>query len=248
MAQKFVGSEHTKAQAVAATINEVIYRLALNCAPQGDVWDYYHLGAIGYGKVVQLAFEGKLAGMGIIPISKVADNPRRMATRTIDQDGEQLEVKAPEWISPVTVGTTPMVAAMTQAAELIEDWIADFPDSVPPIVMNLSDGQPSDGDPTDAAHRVMAASTSVGPTLLFNLQLTTKRLAPLVYPSSADGIQDPFAKALFKISSPMPTYLRAVAKGFGIDLADGARGFCSNANMTTLVDFLTIGSTPGNMR
>src|SRR6187401_876175 len=86
MAQKFLGSEHTKAQAVAATINEVIYRLALNCAPQGDVWDYYHLGAIGYGKTVELAFEGKLAGLGIIPISQVADNPRKIATRVIDQD------------------------------------------------------------------------------------------------------------------------------------------------------------------
>jgi hypothetical protein len=248
MAQKFLGSEHTKAQAVAATINEVIYRLSLNCAPQGDVWDYYHLGAIGYGKTVELAFEGKLRGLGIIPISQVAENPRRMVTRTVEQDGESLEIKAPEWISPKTVGVTPMVTAITRAADLIGDWIEDFPDSVPPIVMNLSDGEPSDGDPSNAAHRLVSLKTSVGPTLLFNLQLTAARKTPVVYPSQPNEITDPFAKSLFDISSPMPGYLRSVAAGLGIDIADGARGFCANANMATLVDFLTIGSAPGNLR
>lgn len=248
MAQKFLGSEHSKAQAVAATINEVIYRLSLNCAPQGDVWDYYHLGAIGYGKRVELAFEGKLAGLGIVPISTVAANPRRLAIRTVEEDGQSWDIKTPEWISPKSVGQTPMVAAISQAAHLIEDWISDFPDSVPPIVMNLSDGEPSDGDPSMAAKRLTSTGTSIGSTLLFNLQLTAARHEPIVYPATGNMIPDPFARALFEISSPMPAYLRTVADGLGIDLVDGARGFCANANMATLVDFLTIGSAPGNLR
>ena len=75
-----------------------------------------------------------------------------------------------------------------------------------------------------------------------------KPLQPVMYPSDPSGISDPFGRELFAITSLMPPYLRTVASGLGIDMQDGARGFCSNANMTTLVDFLTIGSTPGNMR
>lgn len=248
MAQTFVGSEHKKSDAVAATINEVIYRLALNCAPLGEVWDYYHLGAIGYGRTVELAFEGKLSGLGIIPISQVAASPRRIVSREFTQDGQTIESKQPEWITPKAAGPTPMVAAIKRARELVEDWVTDFPDSVPPIVMNLSDGEASDGEPKGEASKLVATETSVGPVMFFNLQLTTRPTAPVLYPSSPDSLEDEFARALFEMSSTLPGYLVDVASGMGIPIDSNGRGFCANANMTTLVDFLTIGSTPANMR
>lgn len=249
MSEPFVGTQYSKSDAVALTINETIYRLLANCAPDGDVWDYFHIGALGYGgDSVTIAFGGKLEGLVLATSSMIDASPRRMVTRSIEQDGETLTIKQPEWIVARAKGMTPMVQAIRKATEVVEEFCSDFPQSAPPIVLNLSDGEASDGEPVEAAAALTATGTELGRTRFFNLQLTATEVEPAKFPADPGPIKDKFARKLFDVSSELPAYMVSMAQKLGLDVAAGARGFCCNADMSTLVDFLEIGSMPGNVR
>lgn len=249
MNETFKGSPYSKAEAVAVSINETIYRLLANCAPDGEVWDYYHIGALGYGAGgVSLGLGGKLEGTELATASDLDASPRRIASRKVMQGGDEVTIKQPEWIDPKANGRTPMVAAIQHATRVIGEWAGDFPDSIPPIVMNLSDGQATDGHPGEAARGLTSVTTSKGPARFFNLQLTAGPIKPVQFPATSDGIIDQFARILFDVSSELPSYMVEMARGMGLTVADGARGFCCNADMATLVDFLDIGSRTGNVR
>jgi len=243
MKQQFIGTQYTKADAVALAINETLYHLLANCAPEGDVWDYFHIGAIGYGgKGVRCAFGGALEGLPLAKAS-VVEAARRIRTVQVEQDGELRSIKQPEWLSPVASGTTPMVAAVTEATRILDEWCHDFPDSAPPVVLNVSDGNAKDGDPREAAEGLRFTGTSHGQTLLFNLQLTAEEVEPIKFPVDDSAVADPFARVLFEMSSVIPPYVLAIArKRVSSALRDGARGFCCNADMSTVADFFLVGT------
>jgi hypothetical protein len=162
MADPFLGSNRTKADALAFAVNATIYRLVLRSMPYGEVRDYFHVGAIGYGGAgVRLAWGGELEGYDLVTLSVLARSEVGTQTRG---DGEP----EPYWIVPKTSGMTPMCAAIDQATDIISRFAEDYPDSLPPIVLNVTDGQASDGHPRSAAARLMKTGTSQGPSMLFN--------------------------------------------------------------------------------
>jgi hypothetical protein len=238
MAQAFVETNHPKSEALALAVNVAIQRLILSCMPTGEPWDYYHVAAIGYGgEQVALAFGGALEGQKFVRISQLAEHPLRYVP---DSDGSD----QPVWVQPRAQGRTPMCEALRVARAAVEEWTADFPQSAAPIVLNVTDGFATDGDPDEGAHKLMAVSTQRGPTLLFNLQLSARPLPPVLFPSSDLDISHPQSRALFYMSSPLPEYMVSTAQSLGIPIADGARGFGCNADITTLVQFIQLGTTP----
>lgn len=240
MADPFLGSQRSKADALAFAVNATIYRLVLRSMPYGEVRDYFHVGAIGYGGAgVRLAWGGELEGYDLVKLSVLARSEVGTQTRG---DGEP----EPYWIVPKTSGMTPMCAAIDQATDIISRFADDYPDSLPPIVLNVTDGQASDGHPRSAAARLMATGTRQGPSMLFNLQLSNGGLA-VSYPANEKTLTDAYARVLFAASSPLPEYMVGMGRALGLPIADGARGFVHNADMTTLVRFLTIGTQPGNL-
>jgi hypothetical protein len=243
MGQPFLGSEYSKAEAVALTVNKAIDNLILNCT-FGDLEDYYHVGAIGYGGTeVRIAFGGALAGLTPVRIKEVADNPLRVDVVAREINGKVRKDRQRVWITPVFDGKTPMTAALEVAARVADDWTVDFKRSIPPIVLNISDGKATDGDPRPVAERIRETGTDFGQSMLFNLQLTQQPAAPIEYPSDAAKIADPLARALRGMSSPLPPYMVSMGRSLGIEIADGARGFVYNGNMVNLVHFLQIGTT-----
>lgn len=238
MAGTFVDSSHSKADALALAVNVAIQRLILNCMPDGEPVDYYHVAAIGYGgERVELAFGGSLEGQQFVRISELAEHPMRYA---MDSDATE----RPVWVEPRAHGRTPMCKALATARAAVEDWVGDFPESAPPIVLNVTDGFASDGDPDEEAHRLMGVATRQGSTLLLNLQLSSRPLPPVLFPSNDLDIAFPQSRALFYMSSPLPNYMVEVARTLGIPLAEQARGFGCNADVTTLLHFIQLGTTP----
>src|SRR5262249_49634283 len=75
------GQGKTKADAVAASINRLLYTLVLRCVWGQAVLDRFHVGVIGYGRTVVAALGGPLAGRELVPISEVARNPLRVEQR-----------------------------------------------------------------------------------------------------------------------------------------------------------------------
>jgi len=246
-------SDRKKADGVADGINRLLQNLVIKCAKAEGVRDYYSVGVIGYGGKVSPAFAGSLAGNDLAPISEIADNPARVDERTRKvEDGAgglvDESVKFPIWFDAKARGGTPMCEALKKAQAVVSDWISQHQASFPPIVINITDGESTDGDPTEAAEAVTNLATDDGNVLLFNLHLSSSKAPPIQFPDSESGLPDKYAELLYRVSSPLPPYMRSAARDEGIEISDGARGFVFNADMISVIRFLDIGTRPSNLR
>jgi hypothetical protein len=219
----------------------------LKCAKGDGIRDYFHVGVIGYGGRVAWSLGGKLAGHKLVPISAIANNPLKVeqrARKVDDGAGGLVEqkFKFPIWIEPVAGGRTPMCGALTEATKALEEFIARFPGSFPPLVINISDGKPTDGHPELPAAKLRNMTTSDGNVLIFNAHLSSKPVRPIEFPSQESELPDPEALMLFKISSVLPPKLRDAAQTEGFRVNDGTRGFVFNADLVSVIRFLDIGT------
>ncbi|GIW91337.1 MAG: hypothetical protein KatS3mg109_1769 [Pirellulaceae bacterium] len=255
MADPFGAAEttRTKADGVADAINRLLQNLVIKCAKEEGVRDYYYVGVIGYGAQVGPAFSGPLAGTELVPISEVGNLPARIEERTkkVDDGAGGLvdqRIRFPSWFDPVANGGTPMCQALGVAHRILQGWLSQHPACFPPIVINITDGEATDGDPRGPADALRRLSSNDGEVLLFNLHLSSQRAAPIEFPDSEDGLPDQFARLLFRISSPLPAYMRSIAQQEGYRVSEETRGFVFNADMVAVIRFLDIGTRPSELR
>src|SRR5579884_2239544 len=164
--------EKPKAEGVADGINRLLQNLVLKCAKGDGIRDYFHVGVIGYGGRVRWALDGALAGHRLVPVSRLANHPLKVEQRTrkIDDGAGGLveqRFKFPVWFEPVAGGRTPMCQALTEAAQAITEFITQFPGAFPPLVLNISDGKATDGNPELVAFKLRNLATRDGNVLLF---------------------------------------------------------------------------------
>lgn len=254
MSDKFHGTERTLAQGVSDAINRLLQNLVIKCAKTEGVRNYYDVGVIGYGANVGPAFAGNIAGKEIVSISEIADNPARIEERSkkVDDGAGGLidqKVKFPIWFDPTANEGTPMTQAFTMSHRIIDGWIQQHPDSFPPTVIHITDGESTDGDPTSAMNALAELQTSDGNVLVFNLHLSKKDLQPLSFPSNPEILPDQYAQMLFSSASLLTPFMRSVANSdYGIELAEGAKGFVLNAGIELIITALDIGTRPSNLR
>lgn len=242
------GTGTTKAQQLALAVNRILGNAVLLCSKGDDrVFDYFEVGILGYGQGVQPILHGSTSERPIVPISELAHNPKRVdqvARKVSDGAGGLVEVvmPIPIWVDPVADGWTPMVEAMTCAEQVVSAWCADHGSSFPPIVINITDGESTDGDPRATADRLRKLGTADGAVLLFNVHLTSGSRSTVTFPSTASGLPDSNASMLFEMSSTLPASMAAAAGAMEYEINDGARGFLYNADATAMIEFLDIGT------
>src|SRR5262249_34547603 len=149
------------------------------------------------------------AGQKLVPVSALANNPLRVEQRTRKvEDGAggliEQSFKFPVWVEAKAVGRTPMCQALALAQQHVEGFIRRYPACYPPLVANITDGMPTDGDPLPQARALHELATEDGNVLLFNAHVSANPAHPVEYPSSEDGLPDNFARLLFRMSSPLP--------------------------------------------
>jgi hypothetical protein len=253
MQDKFGGGGGRKDQAVADAINRLLQNLAIKCAKSEGVRDYYHVGVLGYGANVGPAFGGTLAGKDLVPISTIADSPVEIEERTKKvEDGAgglvEQKIRFPIWFKPVANGGTPMVQVLNRAQKIIEQWLTQHPDGFPPIIINITDGETTDGDPLKASEQVRALKSSDGNVLLFNVHVSSIEGSKFEFPNTESELPDQFAKLLFKMSSELPDHIRVAAEQEGYRVTGQSRGFVFNADIVSVIRFLDIGTRPSNLR
>jgi hypothetical protein len=236
-----------KAEGVADAINRLVQNLVLKCAKADGIRDYFYTGLIGYGGRVGSALGGALAGQTLVPVSAVANNPLRVEQRTRKVDdgaGGLVEqsFKFPVWFEPTAIGRTPMCGALTLTKQYLEVFLGRFPGCYPPLVLNITDGMSTDGDPLVAAGSLRGLASADGNVLLLNAHVSATLAPPIEYPSAEDGLPDNFARLLFRMSSPLPPPLLEAARGAGYPAAAGSRGFVFNADLVSVIRFLDLGT------
>jgi hypothetical protein len=256
MADAFGAGESAKrkAEGVADAINRLLQNLVIKCAKSEGVRDYYHVGVIGYGGSVGPAFQGALARRELIPISEIANSPARVEERAkkVDDGAGALvdqTVKFPVWFDPRAENGTPMCNAMGMAHGILSSWLNQHKTCFPPVVIHITDGESTDGDPSDVMQRITGLSSDDGNVLMFNLHLSSNASAlPVTFPDSPDSLPDQYARMLFENSSLLTPFMRSVAREFSHDLGEGARGFVLNADLVMVIQALEIGTRPSNLR
>lgn len=241
-----------KASFIADALNKVLQNLCMSASKltgtDMEIRDYFDVGVIGYGLTVGPAFVGPLAGKALAPLSEVGYNPARIEMRqrkVPDGAGGIIteDIRFPVWFDAVANGTTPMCEALSLAVSVLEDWVANHPDSFPPIVLNLTDGQPTDGDPRPIAAQLRSIETNDGNVQLFNLHASALNASPVCFPNSVQQLPaDQYAHLMFSMCSPLNTFAWEMAQQSYPGTARDARGFVFNADMEAIVNFLNIGT------
>jgi hypothetical protein len=255
MEDSFAGGDNgkKKAEELATILNKLIHNLSIRCAKSDSIYDYFHVGVLGYSEdSCKPALGGELSGRSLVPISELASKPLRIEERTKQSDnggGETDQtVKFPVWFDPYSKGGTPMCAALKDATKVVETWCQEHPQGFPPIVINITDGEATDGDLVAAARKLTAVSGEDGSALLFNIHLSSTAGPSIELPGNASKLPDQYAKALFEASSTLTPFMVARATELGLPAADDSRGFIFNAQPLHVIHFLDIGTRPANVR
>lgn len=243
-----------KADFAADAINKVIQSLIVSASKDMDVRNYYQVGIIGYGSNVESVFTGELDGENLVWIEDIYQHPLRVddrIKRESDGVGGFIEVqhKFPVWVDAVARGQTPMCKALDAAVDLLREWVVDHPDSYPPTVINITDGESNDGDPRIPAAKLEEITTNDGGVKLLTVHLSSHQFAnQIFFPNKIDQMPDHVSKKMFEMSSTLSHQMRQTAQDLvGIELDEDSRGIVYNADIAGLVQALEIGTRPANL-
>lgn len=249
-----LSSGRSKAQQVADVLNRTLATLIIRCTKAEGTRNYFDIGVVGYGgNGAYNGFQGALGSSILHPISAIEGAPLRIEERQkkID-DGAggivQQSVKFPIWFEPHASGGTPMCQAITKTAEELVAWCDSHPNSYPPTVLHITDGESTDGDPEELTTQLRQIHTGDGMVLMFNLHVSTSGANPIEFPASEAGLPDDYAKLLFRMSSPLPHHLIKFAEEKGFKVGMESRGFMFNADAVQIVDFFDIGTRASQLR
>lgn len=225
---------------LARVVDSAIAELSVRCNKADGIRDYFHIAALGYGNgTVGSAFGGDLGGQDWLPISRIASAPSSI-------EREAGAAPRPRWVEAVAEGDTPMKAAMERACHLAADWCEQYPASYPPTVINITDGEPTDGSPEAASAVLRQIHTNDGEVLLFNLHVAPGGGRELVFPHDEAGLGEN-GRLLFRMSSTFPPHLRERAGSAGFSPAPDARFFAYGAGAELATRFLDLGTRPAKL-
>ncbi len=254
MSEPLGGSTNSKSVMLATVVNRILNELVIRCSKGDEVWNYFEVALIGYGNdaygptKVGSAFGGSLAGRNIVPISEIADYPIRIDKKTKKMDDGagglvEVPIEFPVWLEPTFSSGTPMNEAMSYSFNLVADWVTQHPKSFPPIVIHVTDGEPTDGDPRPSAEAIRNLSTDDGNVLMFSLHLSQQDAGMTVFASDSKGLPNANAQMLHEMSSQLPNkWVGIAAETMGLSVSPAARAFVYNANLEGMVKFLEIGT------
>lgn len=207
-------SGKSKSEMIAHVVDSFLEE-CVKCTTVGtSVRPLLDIAVVGYaGNRVKSLLSGKLALKPFVNLDELRSNPMRVGTRSkqeMDESGNIIAVSYnfPVWIEPFASGNAPMCTALKHAGNLVGQWVTRHPKNFPPIVVNVTSGRASDGDPTYQALELRNLGTEDGETLLFNCQLADESVS-LGFPSDEHDVPPhiPLARLLYRLATPIPGVL-----------------------------------------
>lgn len=256
MYDPMAGTETPKSVVVAEQLNSTVMELIQRCSKSHTEppRPYFAVSVIGYrtDQAANAIIDSCISVPGqqgdLAWTTDLALHPLRVEERTRQTSDGPLSYRMPIWVEPLNEGGTPMCAAMDRAGRIAHSWIQAYPQSFPPIVINLTDGESTDGDAGTWAQRLKQLASDDGPLLLFNIMLATGNvLSPAMFPNDPNQLSDRFARQLFTMSSELPEFMRTAAVRQGYQAEPGARGMSMNADFRAVVSFLNVGTSVGHL-
>lgn len=252
------GKTRTKAQFLADALNTTLNSILDRCIKGSEIRDYFEVAVIGYGghsgTASNFAWTGKLADKTWVTMTELAQGfvgeTETEIIKVVRGQTITSRVKTKSWLAPLAKYQTPMHHALRMAGDLLEDWIVRHRslDVYPPTVINITDGKftdASDAEIRSAARRITDLYTADGHVLLFNLHISAKNDASMLFPYCPEELpDDEYARLLFDISSDLPdVYNLEIARFRGMDLMQTFTGMAYNAPLDKVVAMMNIGTS-----
>ncbi len=254
-----VDSSKTKADLVALYLNDNLNNLInISQKTEPDPRHYFDIAVIGYGKNsthAEIIWEAPLDNEIFVSPAQLRNNPTGIAgeiEREVNVFGSMKKVITPIsfWFRPVAKSLTPMGNALDKCSEILETWIAKHPNSLPPIVINITDGEQTDCTNEELlkkAKRLKNLSTMYGNTLFINVHISSDSEDKVIFPQSKSELpQNPQSHLLYEMSSVMPRLFakRIAAEIHQQDLRENTSyvGMSFQASVQDLVKSLNIGT------
>ena len=146
-----------KMDGAADAVNRILDAISQRCSQGMEVRDYFHVGVLTYTTddrgepELGSALPGTSVDAPFLTISDVVEaaSVEEREVKEPDGAGGVVEVtrRFPTWLQPEAHWGTPMCGALSAASSALHDWITDHPDSYPPMVISITDGMASDGNP-----------------------------------------------------------------------------------------------------
>jgi TIR domain len=260
MHHKIGGGDEHRRVLVAKAINDALRGLDSLAVGERGARPYFDVAVLGYGLGPGGTDVESLLpyGDGLISIVDISAHPPKVEQeerRISKPDGTVAVRTVPRkiWVDPVANlrGRTVARRAFLRAQELVDNWISSHPQSTPPIVLNITDGQYDRGeDPDDVVRAIQELATRAGNTLVFNCHLSDARTfqsrsGTVIFPSEDEA--ERFAgtmRRLYDQSSLLPPQMLQKARESDYQVREGARGYAYNADAAILFDFLEVGTQP----
>lgn len=250
----FRGRTTSKAEAVAAITNDLLFELIERARRDDGVRDYYDIAVLGYSGNDEV--KSLLPGRGeLLSVTQLAalDVPvrRELVEHRLPDGGIALrEIPSPAWVAPRAAGQTPMGEALRRARDLAAAWVArpENGGSFPPVVFNITDGEATDCDEEELralAGQIRSLHTADGHVLLINIHIAAGDDPRAIFFPSREEADYPnrYAALLYDCSSEMPAvFEEAIREAKGPAALPPFRGMSYNASAAELVAMLNIGS------
>jgi hypothetical protein len=160
-----------------------------------------------------------------------------------------MEIMIPWVVEETAYGRTPMKSAFEQIIPIAENFAQNNPNSFPPVIVNITDGVPTDCDETELAgivSPIMNIATGDGAALVFNIHISPDTSSPVFLPGPGGSLPDSYAECLYSASSILPESLAIIGrKDHGMTIPEDARCFAFNADSALLVKLLSLASSGG---
>ncbi len=249
----------SKADLVALYVNNALNEVINICQKsEPEPRPYFEVCVIGYGmnnEQSEILWTGNLAGQTFITPAELKRNPTGNGgeievTRKTFKGETKVKIPVPFWFSPQAGSLTPMGDAFDRSKNILSDWVRLHPDSFPPIVINITDGEQTDCNDNELlkkAHSLKQIKTLYGNTLLFNAHISGTNDAAILFPESEDDLpQDERCRQLYEMSSMLPEIFKrriaATIKKTDLSEDTGYVAMTYQGSVGDLTRFLDIGT------
>lgn len=252
------GEDISMSEALARIVNRSIEELVNRCVKGSDIRHYFDIAVIGYGVGAESAWLGNLEGKDFVSPNELRYNPYKMVSikeeKRTRRGVELKEVERAQWIeAKATYNQTRLHDAMRYAQNLLADWTQKHKGKIcyPPTIINITDGEYnciSDEEIMQIANELKSIETLDGNVLFFNIHISASNTNAVFFPSDKSVLSSTALK-LYELSSLLPErYNDSISKLLGADSDSSKRkrGLVVNADMSTLIKILEIG-TPTNI-
>ncbi|SVA93156.1 uncharacterized protein METZ01_LOCUS146010, partial [marine metagenome] len=226
----------------AKAVNQILGELIPRCRKGEEILPFIRIGVYGYtGDSVEWAAPSIPPEKdGLVSISKLD----LVTEEFLDTENESF---IPWIVKEQANGGRPMRAAFEKVTPIARNFALNHPDSFPPIIVNITNGPPTDCDRKDLPDIVTPVKnieTSDGATLVFNIHLSAESSASVWFPNINDSLPDVYAENLLAASSTLPElfppYLE-MQSGWN-KISDGAKCLTFNADFMLLIRSTVVAS------